>query len=379
MKKYDYLVVGSGLFGSVFAYEAKRHNKKVLVIEKRKHIGGNVYTEVVSGIPIHKYGPHIFNTNNQIAWNYINSFSEFNGFINTPLALWKGKKYSLPLNMNTFNQLWGVVNCDEAKSIIREQSEKFGIFEPKNIKEYALKNVGEDIYNILICGYTEKQWGRPCELLPVSIIKRLPIRYTYDNNYYDKKFQGVPIKGYTTIIEKMLDGIEVRLNTDFLSHRTYYSSLANTIIYTGAIDEYYNYCFGKLQYRSLYFCEEVIKKNYFQESAVVNYTDKDIKWTRIIEHKHFYDEKELPQNITIITKEFSTEWAKGFDPYYPINTKDNQELYKKYVELANKEKNIIFGGRLGTYSYIDMDDTIIEAIDLCEKEFNDQEIKRKYQ
>ena len=343
MKKYDYLIVGAGLYGSIFAYEMNKKGKKCLVIDKRNHIGGNIYTEEIEGINVHKYGAHIFHTSNKEVWEYINQFCEFNNYINSPIASYKGEIYNLPFNMNTFNKLWGVRTPKEAQEKIEEQ---------------AISLIGKDIYEKLIKGYTEKQWGRDAKDLPSFIIKRLPVRFTYDNNYFNDRYQGIPIGGYTKIIEKMLEGIEVRLNSNFFDKREEYENITDKIVFTGMIDEYYNYCFGKLEYRSLKFETEVLKEENYQGNAVVNYTEREIPYTRIIEHKHFeYGQ----QKKTIITKEYPSEWKEGDEPYYPVNNERNNELYLKYKELADKEEKVIFGGRLGEYKYYDMD-KVIERI-----------------
>jgi UDP-galactopyranose mutase len=370
MYKYDYLIVGAGLFGSVFAYEATKRGKKCLVVEKRNHIGGNVFTENIEGINVHKYGAHIFHTNDKTIWDYVNQFAEFNRFTNSPIANYKGEIYNLPFNMNTFYQLWGVRTPEEAKKIIEKQRKESGIENPKNLEEQAISLVGKDIYEKLIKGYTEKQWGRPATSLPAFIIKRLPVRFIYDNNYFNDKYQGIPIGGYTKIIEKMLENVEVHLNTDFFKHRRELEALANKIVYTGMIDQFYDYKFGVLEYRSLRFETEVLKgvENY-QGNAVVNYTDRETPYTRIIEHKHF---EFGTQKDTIITREYPKEWKPGDEPYYPINDDKNNEIYKKYKELASQEKNVIFGGRLATYKYYDMHQVIASALITVEKEFKDE-------
>ena len=359
MKKYDYLIVGAGLYGSIFAYEMNKKGKKCLVIDKRNHIGGNIYTEEIEGINVHKYGAHIFHTSDKKIWNYINQFAEFNNYINSPIANYKGEIYNLPFNMNTFNKLWGVKTPREAQEKIEEQKKEYGIVKPKNLEEQAISLIGKDIYEKLIKGYTEKQWGRDAKDLPNFIIKRLPVRFTYDNNYFNDRYQGIPIGGYTKIIEKMLEGIEVRLNSNFFDKKEEYESIADKIVFTGMIDEYYNYCFGKLEYRSLRFETEVLNEENHQGNAVVNFTEREITYTRIIEHKHFeYGQQEK----TVITKEYPSEWKEGDEPYYPVNNKRNNELYLKYKELAAKEKKVIFGGRLGEYRYYDMDKVIINSL-----------------
>ena len=355
MKKYDYLIVGAGLYGSIFTYEMNKKGKKCLVIDKRNHIGGNIYTEEIEGINVHKYGAHIFHTNNKEVWEYINQFCEFNNYINSPIANYKGEIYNLPFNMNTFNKLWGVRTPREAQKKIEEQKKEYGIVEPKNLEEQAISLIGKDIYEKLIKGYTEKQWGRDAKDLPSFIIKRLPVRFTYDNNYFNDRYQGIPIGGYTKIIKKMLEGIEVRLNSNFFDKREEYENIADKIVFTGMIDEYYNYCFGKLEYRSLKFETEILNEESYQGNAVVNYTEREISYTRIIEHKHFeYGQ----QPKTVITREYPSEWKEGDEPYYPVNNERNNELYLKYKELADKEEKLIFGGRLGEYKYYDMDKII---------------------
>ncbi len=358
----DYLIVGAGIFGAVFAYEAKKAGKKCLVIDKRGHIAGNVYTKESEGINVHKYGAHIFHTNNEQIWKYIKQFSEFNNFINSPIAVYKNEIYNLPFNMNTFNKMWGVMTPKEAREKI--QSQICENASPQNLEEQALTLVGKDIYTKLIKGYTEKQWGREARELPAFIIKRLPIRYTYDNNYFDDKYQGIPIGGYTQIVEKMLEGIEVQLKTDYFA--TYKNKrCANKIIYTGMIDEYFGYQLGKLEYRSLRFEEEKLNVEDYQGNAVVNYTEREIPYTRIIEHKHF---EKTNARKTIITKEYPSDWKSGEEPYYPINNKRNETIYKQYVELAKQEANVIFGGRLGSYKYYDMDKVIEAALTLVRQE-----------
>lgn len=364
--KYDYLIVGTGLFGSIFAYEANKRGKKCYVIDKREHIGGNIYTEKVEGINVHKYGAHIFHTSNKEVWEYIQQFAEFNRYTNCPIANYKGEIYNMPFNMNTFNKLWGVITPEEAKSKIDSQIKESGITEPKNLEEQAISLVGKDIYEKLIKGYTQKQWGRPCTELPSFIIKRLPVRFTYDNNYFNDTYQGIPIGGYTQIIEKMLDGIEVKLNYDFFEHREELENIAEKIVFTGMIDQYYNYQLGTLEYRSLKFEEEIIDCENYQGNAVVNYNEYEIPYTRIIEHKHFEYGK---QPKTVITREYPSIWKKGDEPYYPMNDEKNNELYKKYKALAENEKNIIFGGRLGMYKYFDMHNVIAEALECVRNEF----------
>ena len=362
--KYDYLIVGSGLFGSVFAYEAHKKNKKCIVIDKRNHIGGNVYCENKETINIHKYGAHIFHTNNEKVWRYINKFTEFNNFINTPVANYKGQIYNLPFNMNTFNKLWNVITPEEAKSKIDEQR-AFIKGTPENLEEQAISLVGMDIYNKLIKEYTEKQWGKDCKHLPAFIIKRLPVRYTYNNNYFDALYQGIPIGGYNKIINALLKDIHVELNKNFNENKSYYKRMANKIIYTGSIDEFFNYKLGNLEYRSLRFETKKLNAKNYQGVAVMNFTSKDIPYTRIIEHKHFEFGN---QDITYITKEYPENWKLGREAYYPINDDKNKNLYERYLKLAALEKNVIFGGRLGEYKYYDMDKTIESALNLSNKE-----------
>ena len=363
--KYDYLVVGSGLFGSVFARQAADAGKKVLVIDKRPNIAGNVYTEKVEGINFHKYGAHIFHTNNTEVWNYVNRFATFNRFTNSPVANYKGELYSMPFNMYTFNKMWGVVTPEEAAAKIEEQKKEI-TGEPQNLEEQAISLVGRDIYEKLVKGYTEKQWGRDCKELPAFIIKRLPVRLTFDNNYFNALYQGIPVGGYTKLVENLLEGIEVRLNEDYLEDKAEWNAMAEKVVYTGAIDAYFDYALGNLEYRSVRFENEILDVPNFQGNAAVNYTDKETPWTRIIEHKWFEfgkDEEgnDLPK--TIISKEYSSEWKPGDEPYYPVNDKKNGELYQKYKALAEKEENIIFGGRLGEYKYYDMDAVIASALE----------------
>ena len=362
-KEYDYLIVGSGLFGATFAYRAKQAGKKCLVIDKRNHKGGNVYCENIEGINVHKYGAHIFHTSNKEVWNFVNSIVEFNRYTNSPVANYKGKLYNLPFNMNTFYQMWGVVTPQQAKEKIEEQKaaavesmQQAGITEPRNLEEQAISLIGTDIYKTLIKGYTEKQWGRKCTELPAFIIKRLPVRFVYDNNYFNDKYQGIPIGGYNKLIEGLLDGTEVKTRTDFFDNRTYWENIAEKIVFTGKIDEFYDYRFGKLEYRTVRFEEEIHNCCNYQGNAVVNYTDKEIPYTRIIEHKHFEMFGSEIDNCprTVISKEYSTEWKDGMEPYYPVNDKKNSDLYALYKELADKTGNVIFGGRLAEYKYYDM-------------------------
>lgn len=371
MAEYDYLIVGAGLFGAVFAREAVKAGKKVFVVDKRSHIGGNVYTEKVEGIHVHVYGAHIFHTNNKTVWDYVNQFTVFNRFTNSPVANYHGELYSLPFNMYTFNKMWGVVTPEEAAEKIEEQRKAVGITEPKNLEEQAISLVGTDIYEKLIKGYTEKQWERPCTELPAFIIKRLPVRLTFDNNYFNALYQGIPVGGYTKMVANMLDGIEVRLNVDYLKNKEELDRLAEKVVYTGPIDAYFDYALGALEYRSVRFEMEVLDIPNFQGNAAVNYTDRETPWTRIIEHKWFEfgkDEKgnDLPK--TVISREYSSEWKAGDEPYYPVNDEKNGELYKKYKTLADKESKVIFGGRLGEYKYYDMDAVIGGSLNLVEKE-----------
>lgn len=364
---YDYLIVGAGLFGSVFAYEAKKRGKKCLVIDRRSHIGGNAYTERIEGINVHKYGPHIFHTSNESVWKYINKFATFNNFINSPIAIYKDEVYNLPFNMNTFSKMWGIKTPEEAHEIIQKQIAELNITEPKNLEEQALSLVGPDIYRKLIKGYTEKQWGRACTDLPPSIIKRLPVRFTYNNNYFNDCYQGIPVGGYTQIFESLLEGVEVKLQTDYKGFIANTQSEFNKIVYTGAIDEFYDFIFGRLEYRSLKFEEKVIPCVNFQGNAVVNYTDREIPYTRIIEHKHFEFGQ---QPVSVITYEYPVDPKVTNELYYPLNDNTNNELYKKYQELARRDNNIIFNGRLGSYKYYDMDKVIEEALRLAEIELN---------
>lgn len=366
---YDYLIVGAGLYGSVMARQLTDAGKKVLVIDKRSHIAGNVYTEEIEKIQVHKYGAHIFHTNNKKVWDYVNRFAKFNRFTNSPVANYKGELYSLPFNMYTFNKMWGVVTPDEAKEKIEEQRKAAGIEEPKNLEEQAISLVGKDIYEKLIKGYTMKQWGRPCDELPAFIIKRLPVRLTFDNNYFNALYQGIPIGGYTKLVENMLDGIEVRVNTDYLDNKQEFDELADKVIYTGPIDAYYGYKLGELQYRSVRFETEVLDVPNYQGNAAVNYTDSETPWTRIIEHKWFEFGKDADGNDipkTVISREYSSEWKLGDEPYYPVNDDKNNALYEQYRELALAEKKVVFGGRLGEYKYYDMDAVIAVALEKAE-------------
>ena len=356
---FNFLIVGSGLFGSVFAHEAKKRGKSVLVLERRNHIGGNVYCEEKEGIRIHKYGAHIFHTDYKDVWDYVNQFVDFNNFINSPVANYKGELYNLPFNMNTFSEMWGVATPAEATAIIAEQR-KVITGKPKNLEEQAISLVGTDIYTKLIKGYTEKQWGRSCTELPAFIIQRLPVRYTFDNNYFNDRYQGIPVGGYNKLIDALLDGIEVRLGVDYNLQRKEYQDIAETVVYTGAIDAYYDYCFGPLEYRSLRFETERLEEENHQGVAVMNYTDGETLYTRSIEHKHFEFGK---QPVTYVTKEYPADWKPGDEAYYPVNDEKNQKLYAQYAELAKKEKNVIFGGRLAEYKYYDMDDVIKRALD----------------
>ena len=369
---YDYLVVGSGLYGAVFAREARARGKSVLVVDKRPHIAGNVYTKNVEGINVHVYGAHIFHTNDKRVWDYITGFAEFNRFTNSPIANYKGELYSLPFNMYTFHQMWGVVTPEEAEAVInRQRGEITGT--PRNLEEQAISLVGRDIFEKLIKGYTEKQWGRDCKELPAFIIKRLPVRLTFDNNYFNALYQGIPVGGYTGMVENLLDGVEVRLNTDYLENKPELDALAKKVVYTGPIDAYFGYRLGYLAYRSVRFENELLDKPNFQGNAAVNYTDRETPWTRIIEHKWFEfgrdsDGNELPK--TVISREYSSEWKPGDEPYYPVNDQTNGQLYERYRQLAEKESNVIFGGRLGQYKYFDMDQVIAEALMCCDRELD---------
>ena len=372
MQKYDYLVVGAGLYGSIFAHEAKAHGKSVLVIDKRPNIGGNIYTEDIEGIHVHKYGAHIFHTNNTKVWKYITRFAEFNRFTNSPVANYKGELYSLPFNMYTFNKMWGVVTPEEAAAKIEEQKKEAGITNPQNLEEQAISLVGRDIFEKLVKGYTEKQWGRDCKDLPAFIIKRLPVRLTFDNNYFNDKYQGIPMGGYTKMVENILGDIEVRTGVDYLQNKAELDELADKVVYTGAIDAYFDYKLGTLEYRSVRFETELLDTPNFQGNAAVNYTDRETPWTRIIEHKWFEfgkddDGNDLPK--TVISREYSSEWKPGDEPYYPVNDEKNSELYTEYKKLADAEDNVIFGGRLGEYRYYDMDAVIASVLQKCEDIF----------
>lgn len=362
--KYDYLIVGAGLFGAVFAYEATKKGKKCLVIDKRDHIAGNIYTKETENINVHQYGAHIFHTSDRKIWDYVNSFADFNNYINSPVAVYKDELYNLPFNMNTFSKMWNIKTPSEAKAIIEKQIEELNITEPQNLEEQALSLVGIDVYEKLIKGYTEKQWGRDCKELPAFIIKRLPLRFTYDNNYFNDRYQGIPIGGYTKIVEKMLEGSDVLLDTDYFEFIKDNEGIADKVLFTGMIDEYYDFCYGHLEYRTVRFETEVLDCDNYQGNAVVNYTDREVPYTRIIEHKHFEFGK---QEKTIISREYSTEWEPGMEPYYPVNNERNNDLFEKYKALADKEENVIFGGRLGNYKYYDMDKVIIAALEAVEK------------
>ena len=363
--KYDYLVVGAGLYGAVFAYEAAKKGKRCLVIDKRGHIAGNIYCKEIEGIQVHQYGAHIFHTSNKKVWEYVNQFAEFNNYINSPIAVYKDELYNLPFNMNTFSKMWGIRTPKEAKEKIAQQVAESGITRPKNLEEQGISLVGRDVFEKLVKGYTEKQWGRDCKELPPFIIQRLPVRFTYDNNYFNDRYQGIPIGGYTRLAEQMLEGIEVKLNTDYFSFIKENPDIAEKTVFTGMIDEYFGYKLGALEYRSVYFETEVLDTDNYQGNAVVNYTEREVPYTRIIEHKHFEFGK---QEKTVISREYSSEWKVGREPYYPVNDEKNNTLFARYRKLAAKEKNVIFGGRLGDYKYYDMDKVIEAALDLCERE-----------
>ncbi|RHO08721.1 UDP-galactopyranose mutase [Clostridium sp. AM22-11AC] len=366
MKKYDYILVGSGLYSGVFAWFAKQKGKKCLVLEKRDHIGGNVYCENTEGIHVHKYGAHIFHTSNKEVWQFVNSLAEFNRYTNSPVANYKGEMYNMPFNMNTFSKMWNISTPAEAKKIIEEQKKEITV-EPKNLEEQAISLVGREIYEKLVKGYTEKQWGRDCTALPAFIIKRLPVRYTYDNNYFNDLYQGIPIGGYNVIIDRLFEGCDIETGVDYLEKKEYYDGLGEKIVYTGTIDAYYKYQFGKLEYRSLRFESEVLGEENHQGVAVVNYTDRETPYTRIIEHKHF---EFGTQPKTVITREYPVTWQEGMEPYYPVNDEKNQALYQKYAKLAEKEEHVIFGGRLGEYKYYDMDKVIASAMACAKEELN---------
>lgn len=366
MKKYDYILVGSGLYSGVFAWFAKQKGKKCLVLEKRDHIGGNVYCENTEGIHVHKYGAHIFHTSNKEVWQFVNSLAEFNRYTNSPVANYKGEMYNMPFNMNTFSKMWNISTPAEAKKIIEEQKKEI-TGEPKNLEEQAISLVGREIYEKLVKGYTEKQWGRDCTALPAFIIKRLPVRYTYDNNYFNDLYQGIPIGGYNVIIDRLFEGCDIETCVDYLEKKEYYDGLGEKIVYTGTIDAYYKYQFGKLEYRSLRFESEVLDEENHQGVAVVNYTDRETPYTRIIEHKHF---EFGTQPKTVITREYPVTWQEGMEPYYPVNDEKNQALYQKYAKLAEKEEHVIFGGRLGEYKYYDMDKVIASAMACAKEELN---------
>lgn len=365
--KYDYLIVGAGLFGAVFAHEAAKKGKKCLVLDRRDHIGGNIYTEKVEGIQVHKYGAHIFHTSNKEVWEYVNQFAEFNHYINSPIAIYKDELYNLPFNMNTFSKMWNIKTPAQAREIIDRQIADLNITDPSNLEEQALSLVGTDVYEKLVKGYTEKQWGRKCTELPAFIIRRLPLRFTYDNNYFNDRYQGIPIGGYTAIVQKLLCEAEIRLNTDYLKERGKYKDIASRIIFTGMIDEYFDYALGALEYRSVRFETEVLDCSNYQGNAVVNYTEREVPYTRIIEHKHF---EFGTSDKTVISKEYSSEWKVGDEPYYPVNDERNSNLYEKYQKLAEKEKNVVFGGRLGGYKYYDMDKVILAALELSKRELD---------
>lgn len=362
---YDYLIVGAGLAGSIFANEAKKKGKKVLVIDKRDHIGGNCYTQNIEGISVHKYGAHIFHTSDDEVWNYVNNFVNFNNYVNSPIANYHGEVYNLPFNMNTFNKLWGVITPDEALNKIEEQKRLYNIKDPKNLEEQAISLVGKDIYEKLIKGYTEKQWGKSCNALPAFIIKRLPVRFTYNNNYFNDKFQGIPVGGYTKLFDRLLEGIDIKLNVDYFNNRDKFNNIAKKIVYTGMVDQYFDYRFGILEYRSLRFENEVLEMNNYQGNAVVNYTQKEIPYTRIIEHKHF---ESCEISKTVITKEYPVDWKKGDEPYYPINNDKNAVIYAQYKQLIENEKDVIFCGRLADYKYYDMHQVIKHVLNISKKE-----------
>lgn len=365
MKKYDYVLIGSGLYAGVWAYEARKRGKKCLVVEKRSHIGGNVYCEDVEGIHVHRYGAHIFHTSDRKVWDYVNKLAEFNRYTNSPVANYKGEMYNMPFNMNTFSRMWGISTPAEAKEIIEEQRQAV-TGEPQNLEEQAISLVGTDIYQKLVKGYTEKQWGRDCKDLPAFIIKRLPVRFTYDNNYFNDLYQGIPIGGYNVIIDKLFEGCEIETGVDYLEHKAHYDALGEMVIYTGTIDAYYGYQYGKLEYRSLEFESETLAEENYQGVAVVNYTDRETPYTRVIEHKHF---EFGTQPKTVVTKEYPADWQEGMEAYYPVNDEKNQALYQQYADLAAQEGNVVFGGRLAEYRYYDMDKVIASALQRAEQEF----------
>jgi UDP-galactopyranose mutase len=368
MKPYDYLIIGAGIFGATFAQQMHSKGKRCLVIEKRPYVGGLAHTENISNIDVHTYGAHIFHTNREDIWNYVNQFVAFNHFINSPMAVFEGKVYNLPFNMNTFSRLWDITTPEEARRIIQDQISKYGVKNPKNLEEQAINSVGVDIYRMLIKGYTEKQWGMEATQLPAFIIKRVPIRFTYDNNYFDDPYQGIPTEGYTKLTQKMLEGVEVRLNTDYFDQREYFHSVAEKIVYTGPIDRFFDYCFGDLGYRSLHFDTQTLDCENFQGNAVINYTEKAIPYTRIIEHKHFNPKP--GQNQTVITKEYPLPFDRSKEAYYPINNQENQILYSRYLDLAKRDPQVIFGGRLAEYKYYNMDQAIASAFLMVEKELS---------
>lgn len=367
MEKYDYLLVGGGLFSAVFAFQAQKKGKKCLVVEKRSHLGGNIYCEDVCGIHVHKYGAHIFHTSNRRVWDFVNSLAEFNRYTNCPVACYKGEMYNMPFNMNTFSKMWGIRTPAEAKAIIEKQRSAVK-GEPKNLEEQAISLVGEDIYRKLIKGYTEKQWGRSCKELPSFIIKRLPVRYIYDNNYFNDLYQGIPIGGYNVLTDKLFDGCDVMLNTDYNSDREKFDAMADKVLYTGTLDSLFDYCYGKLEYRSLKFETELLDEENHQGVAVVNYTEREIPYTRIIEHKHF---ENTESDKTVITREYPADWKEGMEPYYPVNDEKNTQLFSKYKQLADQKKNMLFGGRLAEYKYYDMDKVIASALELTDREFGE--------
>jgi UDP-galactopyranose mutase len=368
---YDYVIVGAGLYGAVFAFEATKRGKKCLVLDRRDHVAGNIYTEEIEGIRVHRYGAHIFHTSDETVWKYINRFANFNHYINAPVANFKGELYNLPFNMNTFNRMWGVITPAEAQAKIAAQIEAAGITEPANLEEQAIALVGTDIYEKLVKGYTEKQWGRPCRELPSFIIRRLPVRFVYDNNYFNDRYQGIPEGGYTAIVEKMLEGSDVRLGVDFLKEKETYAKMGKRVVFTGCIDAYFNYCYGPLQYRNVRFETEVLDTPNYQGNAVINYTDRETPYTRIIEHKHF---EFGTQQKTVISREYSADWRVGDEAYYPVNNEENQQLYLRYRALAEGEKNVLFGGRLGEYKYYDMDKVIASALDAVKRELGGESL-----